>query len=650
MSQRGLPTFAPGIVLRLRIVFFAMSVALVCVMLVTFGQMRFLNASIEELTETSFSTFVTTEETERTLKSLLLLLHRVDGVQTLDDLAPLGILAEEQLDILGDRTRDMAETHTPGETVFAMQKALTEIDIGTRSILKIQKGIMGHEANIAVLTGALEQSGVEARTYFEEMSYAAALVAQNKTANVNIDSPKQLEAFVQDYNESLALANTVTTMSLEVEAVIDAVIGLQSFVEIRDLSIPYNNLRHKMRNIAVLTGQLADNETRTNLARVILEMRAILFGDDGVVAEVSQLHSLRDALAQAKQAQFAPIERISGISAEMLAAARAEIDASRQRLEHATQRVITILVAVLLLMLLAITATLIWVVERQINKRMARLTKAVLAIADGETSYEVNVSGPDELGKMANALQVFKSTAEELHRSNAELEKFAYVAAHDLRSPLRAIQDLSGWLLEDEENVFSGEGKQYMALMTGRIERLNQLLTDLLEYSRAGSVGLEFSNVSIKDIVQETAEMLDPMCNFEIGFVGSCESVVTYETPLRQILLNLINNALKHHDEKTGKVTVDARVDGDRLHCQVQDDGAGIDPKYHSKIFGLFQTLKSRDEVEASGLGLAIIHKLLERLGGKISVESNPDTMRGTSFVFDVPIKAAHTKHIKKAA
>lgn len=650
MPDHNLRLFAPGIVLRLRIVFVAVSIALVCVTLVTFSQMRLLNASIEELTETSFSAFVTTEETERSLKSLLLLLQRVDSARSLNDLGPLGALTEEQLDILRAKTLAMTGYHTQGETVVAMQNALMEIDIGARSILDIQRVILERETNIAVLANALEAAGVKARTYFEEMSYAAALSSRGTTPDIQIESPKQLEAFVQGYNESLALANTITAISLEVEAVIDAVIGLQNLSEVRDLEILYNSLRHKMRNIAVLTGQLIDNETRVDLALVVLEIRTILFGETGIINEVSQSQTLRDALLEAKRVQFVPIERISGISAKMLTDARAEIDASRQHLESATRHFVTILAAVLLLMLVVIAVTLVWVVERQINKRMGRLTKAVLAIADGDTEYEVDVSGPDELGKMADALKVFKSNAEELHRSNAELEKFAYVAAHDLRSPLRAIQDLSGWLLEDPDNVFSGDGQQYMALMTGRIERLNQLLTDLLEYSRVGSLGLEFSNVSIEAIVQETAEMLDPMHKFEIGFVGNCYSVVTYATPLRQILLNLVNNALKHHDKKIGKVTIDARIEGDRLVCRVHDDGAGIDPKYHGKIFGLFQTLKSRDEIEASGLGLAIIHKMLERIGGRISVVSDPSKMRGATFVFDVPIGIATTEDIKKAA
>lgn len=630
--------------------FAIVSIALVSVTLVTFGQMRFLNNSIETLTETSFSTFVTTEETERSLKSLLLLLQRVENTKELSEIPPLGDLTEQQLNILREKTAKIAPADAASEVANAMHLALTDIDVGARSILNLQSAILEGEARISVLAQVLKRAGDEARTHFEEMSYAAADSAQMRVRTSQIKSPKQLEAFVQNHNANLALAHTVTTLSLEVEAVIDSVIGSQNFSEVRDMPLAYTQLRHKMRNIAVLTGQLLDNQTRTDLAQVILDMRSILFSEAGIVAEVTGLQSLRVELSNAKHEQFAPIGRVSDISAKMLSAARADIEISRRGLEGATQKVTVILIVVMLLLLLGISVTLILVVERQINKRMARLTKAVLAIAGGETNYKVDVSGPDELGKMANALQVFKSNAEELHRSNAELEKFAYVAAHDLRSPLRAIQDLSGWLLEDTENVFSGEGQQYMALMTGRIERLNQLLTDLLEYSRAGSVGIEYSDVSIKEAVRETAEMLDPLCQFEIKFTGICENVMTFGTPLRQILLNLINNAIKHHDQKSGKITVGAYVKDDRLICTVQDDGIGIDPKYHSKIFGLFQTLRSRDEVEASGLGLAIIHKLLERVGGSISVRSDPTIQRGTAFVFNLPIKVAGAHPIKIAA
>jgi len=293
---------------------------------------------------------------------------------------------------------------------------------------------------------------------------------------------------------------------------------------------------------------------------------------------------------------------------------------------------------------------MIFVVETQINKRMARLTKAVLAIAGGKTDYKVDVSGADELGSMATALEVFRLNAEELRRSNIELEKFAYVAAHDLRSPLRAIQDLAEWTLEDSENVFSADSRCNMDLLQSRIGRLNKLLSDLLEYSRAGKETEDVSEISMECIVNETAELLDPNGNYGIRHLGPCDVVQTFSIPFRQIVLNLINNAIKHHDRKEGAVTVETYLDGDRIRCSVQDDGPGIPPEYHDRIFGLFQTLRPRDEVEGSGLGLAIIYKLLEHYGGSIQVQSDPDIGRGCKFTFDLPTNSDFASTYNQAA
>ena len=112
---------------------------------------------------------------------------------------------------------------------------------------------------------------------------------------------------------------------------------------------------------------------------------------------------------------------------------------------------------------------------------------------------------------------------------------------------------------------------------------------------------------------------------------------VTYGTPLRQIILNLLGNSIKHHDRRDGEVAVELRPGGGRLSFTVRDDGPGIEKAYHDKIFHLFQTLKPRDEVEGSGLGLAIIRKSVEFYGGTVRVESDPTVGRGTSFIFDLP-------------
>lgn len=189
-----------------------------------------------------------------------------------------------------------------------------------------------------------------------------------------------------------------------------------------------------------------------------------------------------------------------------------------------------------------------------------------------------------------------------------------------------------------------------MALLKNRIERLNQLLSDLLEYSRVGQEETDVSELMMDKMVREVADFLDPEDRYNIRYVGQMELVQTYVTPLRQILMNLVSNSIKHHDRDHGTITITAEVKANRLHMSVQDDGPGVDPSYHDRIFGMFETLRPRDEVEGSGLGLAIIRKSVNWYGGTIRLDSNPTEQRGTTFHFDLPERSPQQISLKSAA
>jgi PAS domain S-box-containing protein len=223
--------------------------------------------------------------------------------------------------------------------------------------------------------------------------------------------------------------------------------------------------------------------------------------------------------------------------------------------------------------------------------------------------------------------------AAELQRSNAELTQFAYVASHDLKAPLRAIQNLAEWIAEDLPNDASDETRENLALLRRRGERLQDLLSGLLEYSRVGRIKEAPQRVDAEHLIAEIMEYLVPPAGFTIAWRGPMLVQRVSKAPLELVLRNLIDNALKHHDRDTGTVLISARDLGEVVEFTVQDDGPGIDPAYHDRIFVVFQTLKPRDDVEGSGVGLAIVKKTVEAHGGHISVESEPP-QRGASFIF----------------
>src|SRR6202046_3651606 len=193
----------------------------------------------------------------------------------------------------------------------------------------------------------------------------------------------------------------------------------------------------------------------------------------------------------------------------------------------------------------------------------------------------------------------------QLTRSNRDLEDFAYIASHDLKTPLSGIKSAALWLEEDLHDL-SDESRKLLGLMRSRINRMETLLDDLLTYSRVGRTDTAASDTKLADIFANIIEVLNPPAHIQVRVEGDLSVVVTASAQLEQVLRNLINNAIKHHDKQNGEVVLSGKRVGDFVEFVVRDDGPGILPKFHNKIFQLFQTLKRRGEVESTGMGVAI--------------------------------------------
>ncbi len=227
--------------------------------------------------------------------------------------------------------------------------------------------------------------------------------------------------------------------------------------------------------------------------------------------------------------------------------------------------------------------------------------------------------------------------SEELKRSNTELEQFAYVASHDLRAPLRGIDNLASWIESDLAEAMNDESRENMMLLRGRISRLETLLDDLLAFSRVGRSDEKIELVDVKSAVAEEFDLVLQGKDFTLVLEGDFPDFETAKTPLCQVLRNLMSNAIKHHDHDRGRITVSVSEREDRYLFSVKDDGPGIDPEFHERIFGVFQTLRGRDQVEGSGMGLAIVQKQLLVAGSSVEILSNPEQERGARFIFDWP-------------
>jgi len=234
-----------------------------------------------------------------------------------------------------------------------------------------------------------------------------------------------------------------------------------------------------------------------------------------------------------------------------------------------------------------------------------------------------------------------------LVRSNQALDEFAYAASHDLKAPLRVIDNASKWLEEDLESKLTPETRENMQLLRGRVRRMERLLDDLLAYSRIGrKLDAEFAEEIAGDVlIQDVLAMVLPAFGSAGGFAVEVSpafaEIKVCRMPLQQIFMNLITNAIRHHDRKEGhiEVTVEptASAHEPMLTFAVKDDGPGIAPQFHDRIFQMFQTLKPRDQVEGSGMGLAMARKYVEVSGGTIWVESAEG--RGSTFRFTWPVQ-----------
>lgn len=228
----------------------------------------------------------------------------------------------------------------------------------------------------------------------------------------------------------------------------------------------------------------------------------------------------------------------------------------------------------------------------------------------------------------------------ELERSNKELDQFAYVASHDLKAPLRGIANLTQWIEEDLGDRVTGESKEHMQLLKGRVHRMEALIDGILAYSRAGRVRERPARIDVGALLAEIIELLSPPPDMQVVVDAGMPVLEAERVPLQQVFMNLIANAIKYTTRSDARVEIRAEPEGEFYRFAVSDNGPGIAPQYFEKIWQIFQTLAPRDRVEGTGIGLSVVRKIVEARGGRAWVESEPG--RGSTFYFTWPNQQEH--------
>jgi len=225
--------------------------------------------------------------------------------------------------------------------------------------------------------------------------------------------------------------------------------------------------------------------------------------------------------------------------------------------------------------------------------------------------------------------------AEELQRLNTELDQFVYAASHDLRAPLRAVAALSAWIVEDDPSVKAETGERLQLIQT-RVRRMSRMLDDILEYAKLGrQVRPLGALMSAATLAAEVVDTLEVAPRFRIDIAGSLLTVRVARMPLFRVLHNLIGNALKHHDREAGLIVIAAVETEGWYRFTISDDGPGVPELCRTTIFDMFTTLKSRDQQDGSGMGLAMVKKIVTQQGGRLGVDAV--SRRGAVFWFEWP-------------
>jgi light-regulated signal transduction histidine kinase (bacteriophytochrome) len=286
-----------------------------------------------------------------------------------------------------------------------------------------------------------------------------------------------------------------------------------------------------------------------------------------------------------------------------------------------------------------------WVVWPDGREMWVSTTKMPLRNSEGQTIGIFGISRDiTERKRNEQAIRQLNADlekrAEQLQAANKELEAFSYSVSHDLRAPLRAIDGYTRILVEDYEPLLDNEGKRICGVISREAQRMGQLIDDLLAFSRLGRKEMYSSKIDMRGLVVSVLHelLIDENQERLAIHIGKLPAVKGDSSLIRQVWVNLLANAIKFTSKKErAMVEVGSKTTKDEFIYYVRDNGAGFDMEYANKLFGVFQRLHSESEFSGTGVGLAIVQRIIRRHEGRIWAEGEVE--RGATFYFALPRK-----------
>jgi len=378
--------------------------------------------------------------------------------------------------------------------------------------------------------------------------------------------------------------------------------------------------------------------------------------------QVVQMGALKESSSAPQETRILR-ETLAGVMSlrlEELVNSAAELKQAGEVLMLERQNLARTLLVVMGIFVVMIVLASLYLIQRSIVQPLQELTKGVDAVGGGNLDYVVETKRSDEVGSLARSFNIMverlrkshesledeiagrKRAQEDLVRSNKDLEQFAYVASHDLQEPLRNVASCMQMLDRKYQGEFDAEGAQLIRYAVESVTRMKALINDLLAYSRISTRGSPFQPTDFEEVLAETLANMRPSIE-QTGAVITHDplpSVAADATQVMQVFQNLIGNALKFRGEEPPHIHVSAVRDDGEWVFSIKDNGIGIEPRHWERIFVIFRRLHKRNEYEGTGMGLAIVKKIIERHQGRIWVKSEPG--KGTTFHFTIPAKESN--------
>ena len=270
------------------------------------------------------------------------------------------------------------------------------------------------------------------------------------------------------------------------------------------------------------------------------------------------------------------------------------------------------------------------------NGEIIDIEMSVIAEQDRE-GKSISLATIIDVSDKLKAERELEAQNRELKNINENLNQFTHIVSHDLAGPLRAIQHTATWIEEDTNEEARVAIQEHIDRLKDQISHLGSLISDLTQYSRTGASLPDVERIALRAVLRDMFEVISETGRLKLDLSDVPEEIETYRAPLLLVLRNLVENAVKYHDKPGGSITVFVEEGDDNWQIGVKDDGPGIDPKYHKKILLPFRKLERKDKIPGNGMGLALVKKAVESVGGQIKVISDPSKQPGTTFLVTWP-------------